>query len=72
MDRAKPLSWFAIGDIHKGYCVHSEPHFPTWHRLYTVLYEVSLAAASVIHLLIDHIRLVASSASRCPRGRPEV
>ena len=30
-----------------GYCVHGEPHFPTWHRPYLALYEVRIAIVPI-------------------------
>ena len=51
------LSWFAIGGIHglphipwdnaedkpkQGYCAHATVNFPTWHRPYVALFEVSI------------------------------
>jgi hypothetical protein len=49
------FSWYEIGGIHGapyrrgwngvgnrgGYCTHGDPTFPTWHRAYLAMYEVS-------------------------------
>ena len=56
IDQPETLSWFSIAGVHglpyeawdssfgtqkTGYCTHGSNLFPTWHRAYIALYEVS-------------------------------
>jgi hypothetical protein len=52
----------------QGYCVHGSVLFPTWHRPYMMLYEVSRVQAYIAHL---HEKLLDILISRYSASPPE-